>query len=201
MRYGVHTSPSSNNPQLPDCESQYLGSASDLLHPVCLRGRPDTTTLDFWRNLLSCKRLLHADFSGGIAHVSDNYQREQVFFNRATKRKCDNFQPAPNKNHAIHPVVLSCCHRYSTEFRVGSLRVFRLARDLFYSSWKQLLLHELSRDSFYCSAVFRPNLVLHEDLPGFEKKQAKSGPDKRSKFAGVNECREQREIKERGEAT
>jgi len=134
--------------------------------------------------------LLHADFFGGVAHVGDNYQRKQVFFNRATKRKCDIFQPAADKSYAFHPVVLGCFHRYSTKFRVGSLWVFRLARDLFHSRGKQLFLHEFSRDSLYCSPVFRPNLVLHEDLPGYEEKQAASGPDKRSKSAGINECRE-----------
>ena len=190
MRHGVYTSPSSNNPQLLDCESQHLGSASDLLHPLSLGGRPDTTTLDFWRNVLSCKRLLHADFSGRVAHVGNNYQREQVFFNRATKRKCDIFQPAADKSYALHPVVLGYFHRYSTEFRVGSLRVFRLARHLLHSRGKQLFLHEFSRDSLYCNAIFRPHLVLHEDLPGYEEKQAASGPDKRSKFACISKCRE-----------
>ena len=190
MCHGVYASPSSNNPQLPDSESQYLGSTSDLLHPVCLRRRPDRTTLDFWRNVLSCKRLLHADISGCVAHVGDNYQREQIFFNRPTKRECDIFQPAPNKSHALHPVVLGRFHRYSTEFRVGSLWVFRLARDLFHSRGKQLFLHEFSSDSLYYSPVFRLNLVLPEDLPGYEEKQAASGPSKRSEFAGVNECRE-----------
>ena len=141
MCHGVYSPPSPNNPQLPNCQSQYLGSTSDFLHPVCLRGRPDRATLDLWRNVLPHKRLLHADFPGRVAYVRNSHQREQIFFNRTAKRKCDIFQPAPDKNYTFHLVVLGCFHRCSTEFRVGSLWVFRLASDLFHSRGEQLFVH------------------------------------------------------------
>lgn len=105
LRYGLYTPSSSNSPKLPNCKSQHLRYSANCLYSLGFNRCPHKKGVDFKRNSLPSQRVLHADVSFGVFNVSDNYKRQQVFFDRTPQWKRHIFQQTKDKSDGGTSVV------------------------------------------------------------------------------------------------